>query len=357
MGDIANGGATSGPSIALGSGTQASAGNTGDRTANAANTNTRWASQLVALHAKPGRADVYGTAVPNDMDQWIPIGFTGLDNDTPAVTYHRAYVDGANAPVKSTEIVQAIGCFDISQVGTNLATPLQMARSYLNTHGRPGVKKGIILETDGTPEHNPGQQDVGDWNNFTCSASTTAANGVKSDDVELFTIGYGVTAADNGGTVPKCPDNAGRSVITQLASMATDSSSTRTTSCDANENTDGDHFFCTPAGGDLAGVLHAAAVQLAGNSRLVQLYPTPIVTAVTSHAHPGDVITVTGKYFTEAYAVTFGGTNAVSFTVVSDTTVRTTVPPGTPGATVDIQVSTPGGSSKITAADRFRYDP
>ena len=285
-GDIANGGATSGPSLAIGTGAQATSANTGSRTANAANMTfaTRWAAQLVALHAVPGQADTYDV---NDVNQWIPIGFTGMDNDAPAVAHHVPYVDANNNPIASTDIVQAIGCFDVSQVGTNLATPLQQALAYMQAHGRPNVKQGIILETDGTPEHNNGQTGVGPLSNFTCDTVTAAANAVKAAGIELYVIGYGVTAADNGGSVPVCPDHTGRSVITQLASMATNSATVRTTSCDANENTDNDHFFCTPAGGDLKNVLRAAAAALAGGTRLVQLYPTPIVTSVRARAPPG----------------------------------------------------------------------
>jgi IPT/TIG domain/Putative Flp pilus-assembly TadE/G-like/von Willebrand factor type A domain len=354
-GDIANGGATSGPSIAVGTGTQSSANDTGTRTATAASS-TRWASQLIALHAVPGPADTYDTS---DVAQWIPIGFTGTDTDTPPVTYREAYVDANGNPIASSHIVQAIGCFDISEVGTNLATPLEMAKAYLQAHGRPGVKQGIILETDGTPEHNPGQTGVGDWNNFTCSAVSAAANDVKNAGIELFTIGYGVDAASNGGTAPVCPDNHGRTVIQQLASMATNSSTTNRTRCDADENTDSDDFFCTPTGGDLQGVLKAAAVQLAGGSRLVQLYPQPIVTAVAPAGGPssgGTTVTVSGKYFTDAYAVTFGGAPA-TFTILSDTSIRATAPGGGAGSTVDIQVSTPGGASKIVSVDHFHYSP
>ncbi len=156
--------------------------------------------------------------------------------------------------------------------------------------------------------------------------------------------------------MPVCPDHTGRSVITQLASMATNSATVRTTSCDANENTDNDHFFCTPAGGDLKNVLRAAAAALAGGTRLVQLYPTPIVSSVPSPRSTGTTITITGKYFTEAYAVTFGGVNAGSFQVIDDSHISVVVPPGTSGSTVDVQVSTPGGTSLITGNDKFRYN-
>ncbi len=139
--------------------------------------------------------------------------------------------------------------------------------------------------------------------------------------------------------------------------MATDSTTTRTNACDADENTDGDHFFCTPDPAMLDDVFRAAAVALSSGSRLVQMYPQPEVTGVSPNSGPiagGTSVTITGKYFTEAYSVTFGGADARSFTVLSDTSIRAVAPDHGAG-TVDIQVSTPGGSSKIVSADRYTF--
>ena len=120
------------------------------------------------------------------------------------------------------------------------------------------------------------------------------------------------------------------------------------------ENGDGDHFFCTPEGGNLTDILHQAAVQLAGGTRLVQMYPVPIVSGVSPNRTAiGNTVTITGKYFTEAYAVTFGGVNAGGFNVISDTVISAVVPPGS--GTVDVQVSTPGGTSIISGGDKFTY--
>ncbi|MFF8786351.1 IPT/TIG domain-containing protein, partial [Streptomyces sp. NPDC015125] len=54
-------------------------------------------------------------------------------------------------------------------------------------------------------------------------------------------------------------------------------------------------------------------------------------------------MTVTGTGFTGATAVRFGATPAPSFTVVSDTQITATTPPGT--GTVQVTVTTPIGIS------------
>ncbi|MCV4698397.1 IPT/TIG domain-containing protein, partial [Escherichia coli] len=62
---------------------------------------------------------------------------------------------------------------------------------------------------------------------------------------------------------------------------------------------------------------------------------------------------MTGTNFTGATAVKFGSASA-SFTIVSATSIQATVPAGTVG-TVDVIVTTPGGTSATGAADQFTY--
>ena len=50
-----------------------------------------------------------------------------------------------------------------------------------------------------------------------------------------------------------------------------------------------------------------------------------------------------------------GPTAATSYTVVSATSITAVSPPGT--GTVDVTVTTPGGTSATSAADQFTYDP
>ncbi len=68
----------------------------------------------------------------------------------------------------------------------------------------------------------------------------------------------------------------------------------------------------------------------------------------------GTLVTITGSGFTGATAVDFGTTPAMSFTVVSDTTINAASPAGTPG-TVNVTVTTPAGTSPTSSADLFTY--
>lgn len=68
----------------------------------------------------------------------------------------------------------------------------------------------------------------------------------------------------------------------------------------------------------------------------------------------GDSVIITGTGFTGATAVTFGATPAASFTVNSDKQI-TAVTPSVPPSTVEIQVTTPVGTSATDANHRFTF--
>ncbi|WP_160861951.1 putative Ig domain-containing protein [Shinella kummerowiae] len=83
----------------------------------------------------------------------------------------------------------------------------------------------------------------------------------------------------------------------------------------------------------------------------------PTVTSVSTTAGPtagGTTVTITGTGFASTTAVTFGATAATGFTVTSNTQITATAPAGSAG-TVDIRVTTVGGTSATSAADQYTY--
>jgi len=291
-----------------------------------------------------GAASAIGTATaPADLRRWVPVGLSGT---------------GSSVSSTYANITAAISCYPNSSTGTDLADPITMAAYELKNNGRAGVRKGIILETDGQP--NTG---VAAGPNY-CALASAAATAAKAQNIEIFTIGFGLDAASGGD--PACPDTSGAwkglTATGLLASMAT-GPIIGTTTCDATENNDGDHFYCiskTGASTDLSNIFKAAGAALAkGASHLVQLYPVPVVTAIgpnTGTHNGGTTVTVTGSFFTGATSVRFGGSNATSFTVTSDTSISATAPAGAIGTTLHITVTTPGGTTTQVNADLYTYN-
>lgn len=305
------------------------------------------ANQVYGIGQSPaGNVNFFSN--PADLTKWIPVGFSGTDATTPAVTFNEAYSTAGTTNTNST-IWKAISCIYSYTTGTNLDTPVSMAQTYLQTYGRPGVKKAIILETDGTPQAGDGSA------HYTCNASNNTATVAKAAGIEMFTIGFGIAGATcptrSGGGNRNANETAawaGKPVSTLLASMASpDLTPTE------------QHWFDAPDSATLIDAFRQAAVTITKTGPyLIQLYPTPIVASVgpsTGTHLGGTTITITGNYFGGATSVRFGGAPA-TFTVVSDTTITATSPAGTAGQTVGISVTTDGGTSPDTAADNFTYN-
>ena len=87
----------------------------------------------------------------------------------------------------------------------------------------------------------------------------------------------------------------------------------------------------------------------------VCLPPGPPCTTVASGPPAGGTsVIITGTGFTGATGVTFGPGNAAStFTVNSTTQITATSPPGS--GTVDVQVTTPAGTSMVQLLDQYTY--
>lgn len=85
----------------------------------------------------------------------------------------------------------------------------------------------------------------------------------------------------------------------------------------------------------------------------------PAITSVsptTGTSAGGTVVTVNGTGFTGATSVAFGSTNGTSLGSITDTSLQITSP-AEAGATVDITVTTPVGTSSAVSADHFGFLP
>jgi len=113
-------------------------------------------------------------------------------------------------------------------------------------------------------------------------------------------------------------------------------------------------MFCNDLDGD--GKPDIGITGLLGNniyiSHNVILPPTPTITSFSpTSAKAGDTVTITGTYLKSTSILSFGGTPATSFTVLSATTIQAVVGFGTSG---DVSLSTLGGDASKSG---FTYIP
>jgi hypothetical protein len=83
----------------------------------------------------------------------------------------------------------------------------------------------------------------------------------------------------------------------------------------------------------------------------------PTITGVSPNSGPlagGDWVTVTGTDLFTTKKVSIGDTTT-AFNVLSDTSLSVYIPAGEPAETVNIAVTTIGGTSKRTSADQYTY--
>lgn len=206
----------------------------------------------------------------------------------------------------------AVGTAVDSLVGsgnTPLKQGLDKAREAMTAGARSGAAQVHILLSDGRPWP--------DNSNTRPSAADISAYKASSDQAYAVVIGEG-----------GAPGTSAEVDTVLMRSLA--------------EPNDNDHYLRVVDSSDLPDVFRQIAIEILNpRSHLIQVYPPPIVSSVAGTSS----VTITGKYFTGATSVTFGGANATSFTVNSDTSI-TAVPPNRPsGTTVPVRVTTQGGSS------------
>jgi hypothetical protein len=211
-------------------------------------------------------------------------------------------------------------------------------------------------------------------NSTTITARVPAASAAGLVDITVVTAGgtSGVNSLDQYTYVSQAPSvtslspvsgpTSGGTVVTINGSGFTDATGVKfgATNAAFTVLSDSQIQATAPAG---AGTVNVTVTGPAGTSAVTPadqfsyvVVAPPSVTGVspnTGATSGGTVVTITGSGFTGASAVTFGGVNALSFTVVNSTTITATSPSGT--GIVDVRVTTLVGQSAATALDHFTY--
>ncbi|MCE9563551.1 MAG: IPT/TIG domain-containing protein, partial [Planctomycetes bacterium] len=162
--------------------------------------------------------------------------------------------------------------------------------------------------------------------------------------IDSKTFGTDDITVDNGATVTGFSAAGNALTYTITAPAGTWAGSTQ-----------GEYTIALVAGS----VRDIAGNGVAGNASINSFNVDTVQPTITSISPPvgsplgGDTIQIRGTGFTTATAVAFGGTPA-AFVVNSDTSITVTSPAGAVGI-VDVTVTTTGGTSLITPADRFAY--
>lgn len=108
---------------------------------------------------------------------------------------------------------------------------------------------------------------------------------------------------------------------------------------------------------DISGIVPVTVVNNQQTSNALNFSVVPKVTSLgtnTGLSSGGTAVVLTGSGFTGATAVKFGTTDATGFTVNSNTQITATSPAGSTGS-VNIRVTTPGGTSGSAAGNSFTY--
>jgi Flp pilus assembly protein TadG len=225
------------------------------------------------------KAGAYSEVAPLDHGAW-PSNVTWTPVNYPTLGLANNYQDTATKLKEGSALVNTINCLTSASY-TDQGTAVLEAARVLNDHGsgRPGVKKAIVLLTDGRPQNNESADGTGVW---TCSNANTQATAAKGSDIELYTIGFFDTGDHGTINIPDCPDKTGSSIdssgknwrgltaVDLLSAMST-LPVKGTTACNAAENTDEDHFFCLPKTEDLTATFRKIATSLASGVRLIAL--------------------------------------------------------------------------------------
>ena len=115
-------------------------------------------------------------------------------------------------------------------------------------------------------------------------------------------------------------------------------------------------FTATLDGGPVGPFACTASAEQIASAPIV--VPAGTINAVLPNSGPlsgGSTVTIHGTNLSNPTAVTFGGVPAASFAGRTNTSITAVTPPSATAQTVDVQVSSGGGTSNINPSDHFTY--
>jgi parallel beta-helix repeat protein len=194
----------------------------------------------------------------------------------------------------------------------------------------------------------------------TVDVTVATVGGISAtSSADLFT--YVPTPTVTGINPTFGPAAGGTTVVIQGTGLANATAVMFGTKAVGTIISDSDTLLVVNSPANVAGTVDVTVVSLGGTSSALAAdqftyIAAPTITSLNPSAGPlagGTTVTITGNYFTGAAGVYFGTTPAASFVVNSNTKITAVAPPGT--GTVDVTIVNNGGTSAISATDKYTY--
>jgi hypothetical protein len=335
----------------------------------------------LTMKASNGTATISGTPTAAVGSYAVTITAASTSGTTTATL--TLVVSGPTVPGAPT-----VGAVSISSITIGNADAAVSFSPPTSNGGSP-ITSYTVTALDSTDVYNGGQTVTGpsspltisslvngDSYTFTVTATNAVGTGPASTPSAAFipmTESWPPTNAS--ATVPPAPNTAvvtftppqldGGSAITGYTVTAADSTNPanggQTVTGPSSPVTvtglvNGDSYTFTVTAANGVGTSISSAPS---DAVTPQVPPVPTITSVSPASGTtsgGDAITITGAGFDGASSVVFGTTPAATFTVDSDQTITATTPAEVLG-TVDLQVTTPGGTSGLGPSDQFTFTP
>ena len=298
-----------------------------------------------------GNSGTYGGGIYNAS--------SGTVNVTDSTIYNNSATDGGG--------IYSIGSGTVNVTDSTIYNNSATDGGGIYNAGSTVNIAGSILEntTGGNCYGGVTDDDYNLSSDATCSFSGTSKDGVTNLDLET-------TLSNNGGPTETVaitsPSSTAAAFITSPATATlpnpSGSGTVTVDLCGGSTTSSENTYNGANLSQDQRGVSRPATSCSAGayqypaqSSPPPPPPPAPSVTSIsptTGSTSGGTTVTITGDNLSGVAYVFFGSTEATSFTIISSTEIQA-VSPAESAGTVNVTVTSPGGTSPVTSADQFTY--